>query len=112
MLTAMANQDVKIIFESTEFGRLLNEEQVSRVIDASEVRLLKKGDVLCKSGDKLSELHLVLSGSIRAELTNGSEQEILGFLNAGQPIGFLMLSTKSRQTLAFTQNLRVVCLQE
>ena len=90
-MTASSSENTRII-EKIPFFQGLSPRQVQAVLHAGQVAKHAKGEVLCRKGDKSTEIFILLSGelSIRngdVELARVKPVEIVGEMGAvtGQP---------------------------
>jgi CRP/FNR family transcriptional regulator len=73
-------------------------------------RLLSKGEVLFRTGEQLSSLYMIRSGSLKAGLlTNSGDDQIVGFFLPGELVGFDALGTNVHTCTATALEHSSVC---
>ena len=75
------------------FGNL-DESQIKKVFNNTQIHELEVGEYLFKQGDTENSLYIVLSGRLRVILQNDNGNQILGDISTGEPVGELALFTK------------------
>ncbi|MCZ4316782.1 cyclic nucleotide-binding domain-containing protein [Comamonadaceae bacterium G21597-S1] len=69
----------------------VSEEQLSALIEGSQIRKYKAGDALFSEGDKPDGLYLIRKGSVMVSRTIGGREVVLSYVSAGNYVGEMAL---------------------
>jgi CRP-like cAMP-binding protein/Fe-S-cluster-containing hydrogenase component 2/thioredoxin reductase len=80
------------------FGSGLKKEDLGDIIASSDVRTVRKGEVIINEGEEGSDIFAIRSGSMVIEKLIGGKPRFLSYLPAGTYVGEMALLDNSRRT--------------
>lgn len=69
----------------------VTEEDLTRLVEGSQIRRYKAGDALFSEGDKSDGLYLIRKGSVMVSRTLGGRDVVLSYVSAGNYVGEMAL---------------------
>ena len=76
--------------------QILNEDEVKLIVDSSDVRAFKKGTILVKEGDIVSNCYFILKGCIREYIIkDGVEKSTAFYIEGDSVVSFTSATNKT-----------------
>ncbi|MCB0697875.1 MAG: Crp/Fnr family transcriptional regulator [Chitinophagaceae bacterium] len=86
MTTALQQRELEVLEHFIKSMNMLTDDEVQLIIDNTQLRSYKKGDIILREGQVSRECYFLLQGCIREYYIVDGEEKSTAFYTEGQPV--------------------------